>query len=1227
MEKRLKGNSYHRMQPIIWSILLSLIMAGAMVHAQTGSSDLDFARMLYDDGLYLLAADQYQDFARHHPDSPLVPLARFMVAESYLSQGHLEAAEGGYRDFLRQHPQDPLVSEAWFQLGECLLGMGRHQEAAAAYDRSRQIAPQGDRAAEALFGLARALRDDGQLSQALEKLEVFAGQYPQDASIQDVHLVRGEILEDLGRPDEAASAYQSAARTARTTADRSRAGYRQSAILIIAGNDTEAIDVLSGLARADSTSMYADSILILLGDLYLTGGQYGPAARTYGLLSERGRDPELAGQGGLKQAGALKLSGDPEAAMTAYRRWLGDHPDSPIRAQAQLGMAAIFQEEGALDSAAVLLGNLAREAGDEPWGVTAWLRLADLQRQIGHGERALTTYRGFLSRYPGAPQSDSITFLTARLQEEDLGHPQAALQTYRDLSAGNSASRWTEKASFAVGRLLENGREYDQARQAYQIFTQEHPHSPLYPRAQERIRYLSEFLIPEEPLALEAMVDIQDQLASGILTEEEVDLRLADIYLRHLRNFDRAAATLERFLDRDSGSALTDEALHQLSRCHAIRAEMLRVDGDSSTADQEREAAVRTCRRLLRDHPNSQWADGCALRVIADILRETESEGVPVWQNRRDLYESFLRTYPASQWRPLAQLRVGQALWESGAGDSLMLARADSVFALVLDHHGLSVWADSAAWYRVTIARRQGDDQAALSATRDFLWDFPESPLRSRVFFLQAEIHERGGDHHQAARLFQSVAEDFPYHDLTEEAWLREARSLWAAGDRPEAERVLERFTQRYPESARRISAALLMAQYAAAEGRADRSRALLSEVEGRGREDIPGSSEQLAIGDVYRQLGDFEEAMARYRTVMESRGQQAFALETLERMAAVSFEAGEYAQAQGFYEQALAGNDDEGRRSFLDVRRIVCLYRQNLLKEAVKARKEFEKTGRQETEQIAGLLLEEAQAYLEDEQQELAQKALERILSDYSESLTAQEAEYRLGIMSLSAGRYQEALERFGALLERYPETDLEALTQFKMGSALYALEQYPDAALRYRRAAERTFDDDLKADALFNAAICRARMNDWDGAISAYRQLLDDFPGHRDGWTWSLRLGFAYLEAGRAARALETFVGIDPGSDDELGAELQFWVGECYFKMDRYERAAQEYLRVGFLYPHQIQWAATADYNAGVSYEKLGRTDEAGTIYRKLIQTRGAGDQWGQMAQERLNALETGN
>ena len=1211
------------MPGIIPTVLLCLILITGAARAQTGSSDLDFARKLYDDGLYLLAADQYQEFAREYPDSPLAAQASLMAAESFFAQGDLSAAEQGYRDLLRRYPQDASVSQAWFRLGQCLQRMDRHEEAVAAYGRSRQIAPQGEWASRAQLSMALALRDQGQTRPALEELDVFIVQYPQDPGVSSAYLARGEILEIQGRLDEAAEAFHSAARTAGAAAQRSRAGYRRGRILIRQGDEAGAIELLDGVARADSASTHADSALLVLGDLYAADGRYDLAARAYGQLSGRTGDRALAEQGGLEQARTLQLSGDPAAAMAAYRRWLEDHPGSPLRARARLGMADIHEGTGQPDSAALVLEDLARGGGDEAWGMEAWLRLADLQRRMGQGERALTAYRGFLSRYPRTARADSITFLMARMQEEDLGRTQAALAAYRGLLDGESSGRWAERAAFAIGRLQETAGEYEQALEAYLHFTRQYPYSPMYPRARERIAYLGDYRIPEEPLALEAMVDIQDQLASGILTQEQVDLRLADIYLRHLRNFDRAAAALERFLDRHAGSGLTDEALYQLNRCHAMKAEMLRVDGDRAGAAQEWQSAVRACRRLLRDHPDSRWADACAFTVIADIVSETGSDSLPAWREHRELYESFLRTYPTSRRRPLALLRVGEILWKSGGGDSLTLVRADSVFALVTAQHGSSAWADSAAWYRVALAYQLGDRQAALTAGQDFLWSFPDSPLRSRVFQLQAEIHEGNGEHLQAARLYRSVAEDFPYHDLTEQAWLSQARSLGTAGDPVEAQRVLERFMQRYPHSELRHHAALLMARYAAIRGQGDRARALLAGIEEDGSAGEQDPALGLALGDVYGQLGDLEAALTRYREVREAYRGRPEAQEAVERMAAAAFEAGDYVQAGEYYRQALAGEPDADALLVLSADRIRCLYRQGLVKEAVRAREEFARTYSQETERVAGLLLEEAQAYLEKSENKQAGRALETILEGYSGTLAAQEAEYRLGVMALSAGRYQEALERFTALLDRYPDTDLEGQVLFKMGSALYALEQYPDASLQYRRAAERISDDDLRADALFNAGICRARMNDWDGAISAYRELLEGFPGHPESGTWSLRLGFAYLEAGQAGRALETFVGIDPGADDELGAELQFWIGECYFKMDRYERAAEEYLRVGFLYPHQVQWAATAEYNAGVSYEKMGRAEEARTIYRKLIRTRGTGDQWGRMAEERLRQL----
>jgi tetratricopeptide (TPR) repeat protein len=414
-----------------------------------------------------------------------------------------------------------------------------------------------------------------------------------------------------------------------------------------------------------------------------------------------------------------------------------------------------------------------------------------------------------------------------------------------------------------------------------------------------------------------------------------------------------------------------------------------------------------------------------------------------------------------------------------------------------------------------------------------------------------------------------------------------------------------------------------LKARYAAGEGRLQEARSLLVQLEDEELWQGLDSSGRLDLGDLHVELGSLEQALASYETVAEEDPEGPLGLSALERMGQACFLFEEYGRAETFFRRAHGIAIDPDRKTSLESQRIVCLYRQGLMEQAGEARQAFQKQHGQESPAAAELLVEEGLAYLAGEDQDAAGKVFGDLIKTHPDSPAGRKADYQLGLMMLSSGDYQSALERFGALLERSPGTELQDLIHFKMGSALYGLEQYPDAARKYQQAADVTADDGLKVDALFNAAICRARMNDWDGAIGIYRQLLEEFPDHQDAGLWSLRLGFAYLEAGQPSQALGTFGQIDPGGDQELGAELQFWVGESYFKMGQYETAAQEYLRVAFLYPRQGHWTTTAQYNAGICYEQLGRTEEARTIYRKLAQALGSDDQWGHMARERLQEL----
>lgn len=1209
------------------SMLICAVLFWAFLIVDASGQDLPpelaFARKLYDDGLYLLAAEQYGDFALARPDSPLADQARFMVGESFFAQGDLVQAKEAYRKFLAEHPQSPFAHQAWFRLGTCLSRVGQFPDAAAAFIRSRDVEPGGPWASAALFGLADALYRAGELSRALEELDFYVEQYPQSPQAYQAHMARAEILTGLDQWSKARMAYQAAAKQADGPEALAKARYREGRGLVLHGDEQSALSVLLPLVEEEPSSVYGDSALWLLGELHQNRGEYRKAAEAYGALASGMGADDLREWSGFREAESLRLAADHRAAISAYRRWLVRYPLGQKAPEAKLGLSESLWALGELDSAAAVLEELTREAGEAPWGAQAWRKLGDVHYEMGKPGRALDAYREFLQRYPQSPQVDSLYFRTAQILEVDLKRPQAAIRTYGVFSSLYPQSRFADDADFAVGRSYEASQEYEQALEAYLLFAQEHPLSPLYPQANKRAAYLKAYRVPDEGRALQEMVNIQDQMASGSLSAEDVDLRLGEIYFQYLKDFPRAAVALERFIQKHPHSPLLSEALFQLGRCHRAHAEKLEIEGNFAAAARAQSAAVEACRRLLKDHPETDFADQCALQIIADLLADNASQSDNRWQDQLDLYASFLNTYGESHWRPHAYLQMGKAFRELAAQDQRYLAKADSVLIIISNQYGHSSWADTAALWRIDIAQRREDEIASYQLCQDFLKDFPQSQLLSQVLFIKAQIHVRGGEHRAAAKLFRSVAEDFPYHVLTEEAGLRRAESLWAAGDPQGARMALEEFMERYPGSPLRIRAMILLAQDLAETGRIPEAQSLLSKLEGAESQPALEDKMWLTLGDIYLKTGSIDKALGSYEVVLQNFQDSPLLGVALQKMADVYLGEEDFSKALSHYERALEQTVNEDRRPYLRSRKIVCLYRSGRTPEAIEAREEFERTYPDELELLAELLMEQGRAYENQKEEEAAGKSYQTVLVLLQEGRYVEEASYRLGLMALRAGEFSRALDRFRSLLEKYPQSSWKDQVLFKMGSALYGLERYDQAAENYELVAARATETQLVADALFNAGICRGKMGDWDGAVAAYERLVAEFPEHEEGQKWTLRLGFAYLQAGRSSLALRTFLQIDARGDAELGAEVQFWLGECYFHMGEFEKAAQEYLRVGYLYPHQAQWATTAEYNAGVSYEKLGRIEEARSIYRKLVNTLGAQDQWGAMAQERLDKL----
>jgi len=116
---------------------------------------------------------------------------------------------------------------------------------------------------------------------------------------------------------------------------------------------------------------------------------------------------------------------------------------------------------------------------------------------------------------------------------------------------------------------------------------------------------------------------------------------------------------------------------------------------------------------------------------------------------------------------------------------------------------------------------------------------------------------------------------------------------------------------------------------------------------------------------------------------------------------------------------------------------------------------------------------------------------------------------------------------------------------------------------------------------------------------------------------------IAYAFQESGQYDEAITAYDNVLSGATPEVGAEAQFWMGECYFRSRQLDRAILAFLKVGYLFPEQTMWAATADLRAADLYTRTGQPDQARAVYQRVIERYGAASQWGVMAREDLEAL----
>ena len=149
------------------------------------------------------------------------------------------------------------------------------------------------------------------------------------------------------------------------------------------------------------------------------------------------------------------------------------------------------------------------------------------------------------------------------------------------------------------------------------------------------------------------------------------------------------------------------------------------------------------------------------------------------------------------------------------------------------------------------------------------------------------------------------------------------------------------------------------------------------------------------------------------------------------------------------------------------------------------------------------------------------------------------------------------------------------------------------------------KDLDSNDRIDFLLARAGMEIELGYEDAALKDYATLLQETPERIPP---EKQLKLALL--GQQKRQWEWAQGILEGLwkkralvDENIRAEILFWLGEGAQSQGKMKEALEYYLRLAWNYPRQNIWAVTAMYRAGLMYEKNGQFETARRLYTTVL------------------------
>ena len=441
----------------------AVLAASAGVAAADPVDDFNLGVKYYQFKQWDNAARVMAEFIAEAPDHPKVPLARLYRAQAFSEAKDFAKAREAFQEFIRLYPTHPQLALALYRIAESSFFLDEDEQADRQFTEYLRRYPDDDLAGWGREYLGELKLRGGDPEAALARFREVLSKNPEGTLREDAAYNQARALEQLGRLQEAVTAYRPIASSESTRSPAALFGLGAS--LFEMGQDAESLKAFDELARrfpkqklAPLASLNAGYAAYRMEDFDTAVERFEAAAKSAPQEADARYWIGLARkQQGRYDAAAESLRASGEAAA-----------DPQAKAAALYQRADVLREAGKAEEALDAAVAAAADFPDAPAADDALQLATELALAAGKLDVAKQSHRTFVAKFPDSPLRGRQDLLAARVAvaaveaapADSAARKEAEETLNRLIAAGDETA---ERARIELARLRRRGGQLEDA--------------------------------------------------------------------------------------------------------------------------------------------------------------------------------------------------------------------------------------------------------------------------------------------------------------------------------------------------------------------------------------------------------------------------------------------------------------------------------------------------------------------------------------------------------------------------------------------------------------------------------------------------------------------------------------------------------------------------------------------------------------------------------------------